>query len=186
MAAKHHVSACLPGGDLSPRSIVPPQPCGPVPNLSHYGLIFSGIERHNRISRQLPKCAPWRELVAQVNTRRPNEIKALKKEKPWNTLCFQGFQERDFWWRGGGSNSRPPHCERGALPAELPPHAVKRRILAHLRRRLLTATGRMFRMGGAASGRCGGAAFCLALGFGPRPRRLLSDVCDNYAYGHFA
>ena len=26
------------------------------------------------------------------------------------------------WWRGGGSNSRPPHCERGALPAELPPH----------------------------------------------------------------
>ena len=25
------------------------------------------------------------------------------------------------WWRGGGSNSRPPHCERGALPAELPP-----------------------------------------------------------------
>src|ERR1039457_5677665 len=26
------------------------------------------------------------------------------------------------WWSGGGSNSRPPHCERGALPAELPPH----------------------------------------------------------------
>jgi hypothetical protein len=29
------------------------------------------------------------------------------------------------WWRGGGSNSRPPHCERGALPAELPPHAAQ-------------------------------------------------------------
>src|SRR3954463_14410819 len=27
------------------------------------------------------------------------------------------------WWRGRGSNPRPPHCERGALPAELPPHA---------------------------------------------------------------
>jgi hypothetical protein len=26
------------------------------------------------------------------------------------------------WWRGGGSNSRPSHCERDALPAELPPH----------------------------------------------------------------
>ena len=25
------------------------------------------------------------------------------------------------WWRGGGSNSRPSHCERDALPAELPP-----------------------------------------------------------------
>src|SRR5205085_9541512 len=23
------------------------------------------------------------------------------------------------WWRGRGSNPRPPHCERGALPAEL-------------------------------------------------------------------
>src|SRR5690242_24223 len=26
------------------------------------------------------------------------------------------------WWSGGGSNSRPSHCERDALPAELPPH----------------------------------------------------------------
>ena len=25
-------------------------------------------------------------------------------------------------WSGGGSNSRPSHCERDALPAELPPH----------------------------------------------------------------
>src|SRR5690606_17570989 len=27
-----------------------------------------------------------------------------------------------IWWSGGGSNSRPSHCERDALPAELPPH----------------------------------------------------------------
>ena len=26
------------------------------------------------------------------------------------------------WWRRGGSNSRPSHCERDALPAELRPH----------------------------------------------------------------
>src|SRR5258705_8991702 len=26
------------------------------------------------------------------------------------------------WWSGRGSNPRPPRCERGALPAELPPH----------------------------------------------------------------
>src|SRR5262245_20152664 len=26
-----------------------------------------------------------------------------------------------MWWSGRGSNPRPPHCERGALPAELPP-----------------------------------------------------------------
>ena len=27
----------------------------------------------------------------------------------------------EYWWSGGGSNSRPSHCERDALPAELPP-----------------------------------------------------------------
>ncbi len=27
-----------------------------------------------------------------------------------------------FWWTAGGSNSRPPRCERGALPAELAAH----------------------------------------------------------------
>ena len=26
------------------------------------------------------------------------------------------------WWRRGGSNSRPPECKSGALPAELRPH----------------------------------------------------------------
>ena len=28
------------------------------------------------------------------------------------------------WWSRGGSNSRPPHCERGALPAELRPQTA--------------------------------------------------------------
>lgn len=45
-------------------------------------------------------------------------------------LTFWGAGFRDslgqpwicFWWSGGGSNSRPSHCERDALPAELPPH----------------------------------------------------------------
>ena len=27
------------------------------------------------------------------------------------------------WWSGRGSNPRPSHCERDALPTELPPHA---------------------------------------------------------------
>ena len=44
----------------------------------------------------------------------------ILKELPKN----QGLRCR--WWRGGGSNSRPSHCERDALPAELPPHARPR------------------------------------------------------------
>ncbi len=35
----------------------------------------------------------------------------------------EGWPFFRLWWRGRGSNPRPPHCERGALPAELPPHA---------------------------------------------------------------
>ena len=31
------------------------------------------------------------------------------------------------WWTARGSNSRPPHCERGALPTELAAHVVRRR-----------------------------------------------------------
>jgi Phage integrase family len=29
---------------------------------------------------------------------------------------------RENWWTAGGSNSRPPRCERGALPTELAAH----------------------------------------------------------------
>ena len=31
---------------------------------------------------------------------------------------------RYTWWSRRGSNPRPPHCERGALPAELLPHHI--------------------------------------------------------------
>ena len=51
----------------------------------------------------------------------------------------------EFWWSGGGSNSRPSHCERDALPAELPPQ--RRKIIAwrlrqesNLQSSLLTTT----------------------------------------------
>ena len=32
------------------------------------------------------------------------------------------------WWSRGGSNSRPSHCERDALPAELRPHVDQNRF----------------------------------------------------------
>src|SRR5687767_10096608 len=34
---------------------------------------------------------------------------------------FDLTRDRKLWWRRGGSNSRPLHCERSALPAELLP-----------------------------------------------------------------
>ena len=42
--------------------------------------------------------------------------KAAKKKGP------EIIRAQLRWWRRGGSNSRPSHCERDALPAELRPH----------------------------------------------------------------
>src|SRR4051794_21013949 len=53
----------------------------------------------------------WFGTLTMRRTVRPEKKKALSN-KALETL----------WWRGGGSNSRPSHCERDALPAELPPH----------------------------------------------------------------
>ena len=39
------------------------------------------------------------------------------------------FYFRAKWWRRRDSNSRPPRCERDALPTELLPHYQKRRIV---------------------------------------------------------
>ena len=54
------------------------------------------------------------------------------------------------WWSGWGSNPRPSHCERDALPAELPPHVD---CIARLRRK--------------GSNPNAGQSGCQAPGFGP-------------------
>ena len=48
-------------------------------------------------------------------------VAAAESEKPPEG----GFCLSNQWWRGGGSNSRPSHCERDDLPAELPPHCAR-------------------------------------------------------------
>ena len=45
--------------------------------------------------------------------------RSLKQKEPRS----RWMRTRLFQWSGGGSNSRPLHCERSALPAELPPQA---------------------------------------------------------------
>ena len=39
---------------------------------------------------------------------------------------YQKFLGKFLWWRWGGSNSWPPACKAGALPAELHPHSLMR------------------------------------------------------------
>jgi hypothetical protein len=68
-------------------------------------------------------CPPrsWRARTRCSNDREPNALGgdrlifgiASRKRKLRET--------RGGWWSRAGSNRRPPHCERGALPAELRP-----------------------------------------------------------------
>jgi hypothetical protein len=47
----------------------------------------------------------------------PTELPGRRLKKPG----VPGFIMLNFWWSGRGSNPRPSHCERDALPTELPP-----------------------------------------------------------------
>src|SRR5688572_32358999 len=62
------------------------------------------------------------DAVGHVKTRSPSENGA--------SAGLGGVLHGGIWWSGGGSNSRPSHCERDALPAELPPRG-KARILPY-------------------------------------------------------
>ena len=44
-------------------------------------------------------------------------VLANNEENSKKQSVSQGLEQ----WSGGGSNSRPLHCERSALPTELPP-----------------------------------------------------------------
>ena len=47
-----------------------------------------------------------------------------------NSLTSEISQNTPQWWSRGGSNSRPPACKAGALPAELRPHFLLRLFFA--------------------------------------------------------
>src|SRR5207249_1216132 len=46
--------------------------------------------------------------------------RARRRERVWR--WGWGPNAIKYWWTAGGSNSRPPRCERGALPTELAAH----------------------------------------------------------------
>src|SRR6188508_1031897 len=45
-----------------------------------------------------------------------------QRRRKFDTGATFASSEREGWWTARGSNSRPPHCERGALPTELAAH----------------------------------------------------------------
>ena len=88
------------------------------------------------------------------------------------------------WWSRAGSNRRPPHCERGALPAELRP-----RPQAHGNFARPAASGRHLRpaVGRVKNGtqsRCAVTSACLAAAdplVSPHPVRPRSRPCARFS-----
>ncbi len=71
-------------------------------------------------------CLPIQFNVGMASPHKGPPTPALRaRKKPGERPGF-----RIWWWRGGGSNSRPLHCERSALPAELPPRTGKNSNIA--------------------------------------------------------
>ena len=52
----------------------------------------------------------------------PHRIEPFKRESLAGKCGWKEGGEE--WWTAGGSNSRPPRCERGALPTELAAHST--------------------------------------------------------------
>ena len=90
----------------------------------------STVRRSNRIDSRvfiarpyhawaIPSAPPFgaaRRPVSQTDPRADrNQSSGAHSSAPLRCLCGQTR------WRRGGSNSRPSHCERDALPAELRP-----------------------------------------------------------------
>jgi hypothetical protein len=69
---------------------------------------------------EIQKSVFWAAMLERTWTGSGHSVE-VTGHKSKKSLIYKDFLK--FWWRGGGSNSRPSHCERDALPAELPPHA---------------------------------------------------------------
>ena len=94
--------------------------------VCHAGTFLAAARRILRFLRKFAQCElgvlgiPW-DRPRQEKSPRALILKGFQamSETSWDFLRWSGTC---VWWRRGGSNSRPSHCERDALPAELRPH----------------------------------------------------------------
>ena len=78
------------------------------------------------VAKKMADCGrfAWWPPAAQAN-RTPRGARILGKKTKFRRRQKRARRRCEplcVWWRRGGSNSRPSHCERDALPAELRPH----------------------------------------------------------------
>src|ERR1700687_5359475 len=96
------------------------------PSRFHYVYELHGFDYLSPLqgcyfrSDEVQKFHPDKRFMSAVGRQRAsNCLPQRAKQRPSG---FTGRPWMPVWWRRRGSNPRPPHCERGALPAELRPH----------------------------------------------------------------
>jgi hypothetical protein len=85
---------------------------------------------HRRRKRRLRQ-SPHPSLSQSLNQRRKRRrnLKTSSRDSYRPAVRERGRPAvRFFWWTAGGSNPRPRHCERRALPTELAAHADVRQL----------------------------------------------------------
>ena len=77
-------------------------------------------ERRRTVLPDFFRAAMW--ILQEMLT--PNRRRGMRRRDFTLGACRASVNARKGrnWWSGRGSNPRPSHCERDALPAELPPH----------------------------------------------------------------
>ena len=96
-------------GDLHPRSCRTPQTERRARDSGVLNRAFGSLVLH--------------EITAHQIEQHSAQARCLDCGPGWAEVGQYGFGGRwKSWWTARGSNSRPPHCERGALPTELAAH----------------------------------------------------------------
>lgn len=112
--------------------------------ISRFGRVLKFDERHKE--SPLGHCGPMANILGPPATAAnayTKQIRRTETKKPWHTKVSKAFPS-GIWWSGGGSNSRPSHCERDALPAELPPQIKQEQKYTGIRPGCATCAGTEF------------------------------------------
>ncbi len=109
--------------DLNPGLTAGPMKCRPFGPLTH-------LRGMSDVPKPTVSCVshsqPWNGRSGDTTIQRDRGLRRFLVNEAGGEGYFKARSfnlGRDLeWWMVGGSNPRPPHCERGALPAELTTH----------------------------------------------------------------
>jgi hypothetical protein len=122
--------------------------------VGHFASVVLGQARRNVIGNASAKCSESRlsRMYTYFTASPPppyglrrGSLRALRPDRLAPACRAEAREASGGWWSQAGSNRRPHHCERCALPAELWPHRgrLMGKTAAGNRRHLSPAQGQV-------------------------------------------